>query len=368
MLKLSLVLTVFFAATALGFTANYTGIWPQELLFNAPNKATGWAHAGNEADNLIADSIFYADPVVIPQNDISTSFSQLENWGWAVFDEGLTPSFSISQEQVISYINDGSWNQFADTTTNDNGQITANITNVPLVEGVYPLLHLLTPNNHYGRSALWRFLDGTQTIVFEIDGTLTSNEFASVCSGLNTCSPSLRANATATVLFWYNQGYQIVYLSARPATFYEKTIQYLIEKGFPPGLLRLADSVSISESPETYKAEYLTTLQDAGLNIEYAYGSDDNDINAYLAAGLVGRQIFVPGSSGGDDGTVALGNDFSSHLANITNNINFPVAVIQGVRLTGSIGTVTNGSNDVSSATVFAPFFLLIVAVVAFLL
>ena len=54
-----------------------------------------------------------------------------------------------------------------------------------------------------------------------------------------------------------------------------------------------------------------------GLELWAAYGNGSTDIQAFEAGGIPKERTFILGSNGGDQGTVALGDDYVAHLADI---------------------------------------------------
>lgn len=351
----TLSITVFvWAALFCAFASAASDIWPQQVAFTPENDAEGWDSLTNSATDLIAAVVFDSHPyVVTPDNIDDSSPKQVGNWGFSLTNDGFIPSIDIEDEKVEYYIYDidlllvRDWKLSDDGNTDNDGEFDAGINELPSPGNVYPTLQLLTAKNYFGRSAIWRFLPGTNAVVFDVDGTITTSDFQALCTSTQVCTANIWEDAQNAVQAWYDKGYQIVYLSGRPATMYTLTVQFLIDNDFPPGLLRCADDLDQAVNDiEDYKTEYLDLLASAGLSIKYVYGNAVTDIAAYERAGIAKENTFIIGPNGGDDGTVDLGDSYSDHLDFIASA---PIALIPGIRLNGDIGTITN--DDDSSNT-----------------
>eukprot|EP00276_Gloeochaete_wittrockiana_P014613 CAMPEP_0184340710 /NCGR_PEP_ID=MMETSP1089-20130417/9358_1 /TAXON_ID=38269 ORGANISM="Gloeochaete wittrockiana, Strain SAG46.84" /NCGR_SAMPLE_ID=MMETSP1089 /ASSEMBLY_ACC=CAM_ASM_000445 /LENGTH=405 /DNA_ID=CAMNT_0026668637 /DNA_START=11 /DNA_END=1228 /DNA_ORIENTATION=+ len=351
----TLSITVFvWAALFCAFASAASNIWPQQVAFVPENNAEGWDNLDNSATDLIADVVFDAHPyVVTPDNIGDASPKQVGNWGFSLTSDGFIPSVDIEDEDVEYYIYDidlallRDWKSSGSGKTDNDGEFDGEINELPSIGNVYPTLQLLTAKNYFGRSAIWRFLPGTNAVVFDVDGTITTSDFQALCTSTQVCTANIWEDAQNAVQAWYDKGYQIVYLSGRPATMYTLTVQFLIDNNFPPGLLRCANDLDQAiNDVEDYKTEYLALLASAGLSIQYVYGNAVTDIAAYERAGFSKNNTFIIGPNGGDDDTVDLGESYSDHLSFISSA---PIALIPGIRLSGDIGPITNDDSSNSS-------------------
>eukprot|EP01096_Ripella_sp_DP13-Kostka_P003248 TRINITY_DN146_c0_g1_i1.p1 TRINITY_DN146_c0_g1~~TRINITY_DN146_c0_g1_i1.p1 ORF type:complete len:465 (+),score=222.37 TRINITY_DN146_c0_g1_i1:157-1395(+) len=350
----TLSITVFvWAALFCTFASAASNIWPQQVAFVPENNAEGWDGLSNSATDLIADVVFDSHPyVVTPDNLDASSPKHVGNWGFSLTNDGFIPSIDIEDEDIEYYIYDvdlllvRDWKLSDSGKTDNDGEFDAGINELPSAGNVYPTLQLLTAKNYFGRSAIWRFLPGTHAVVFDVDGTITTSDFQALCTSTQVCTANIWEDAQNAVQAWYDKGYQIVYLSGRPATMYTLTVQFLIDNNFPPGLLRCANDLDQAVNDvEDYKTEYLALLASAGLSIKYVYGNAVTDIAAYERAGIPKDNTFIIGPNGGNDDTVDLGESYSDHLDFISSA---PIALIPGIRLSGDIGPITN---DESSET-----------------
>jgi len=123
-----------------------------------------------------------------------------------------------------------------------------------------------------------------KSVIFDIDGTLTPrpDEFLEV-----------RPNAANFVRKYANDEYMIIYLSARFDWFEGLTKLWLKEKGFPEGLLSLADTIDDVVYPDIFKTRCLKSLQQCNFKFIAAYGDSTTDFIAYTNVGIPKAQIFA---------------------------------------------------------------------------
>lgn len=167
---------------------------------------------------------------------------------------------------------------------------------------------------------------GARLAVFDIDGTLTTSDwelFEDLIDDLfgplrHGVVPQAREGATEITWARADQGYVPVYLTGRPYWLTERTRGWLADMGMAPGVLVTTQSSTEVLPTESgvgdYKADTLARWQLAGLGIDLAYGNASTDIYAYAAAGIDGAATFILGRHGGEDDTVALGEDYLEHL------------------------------------------------------
>lgn len=151
-------------------------------------------------------------------------------------------------------------------------------------------------------------LRGTPLVVFSIDGSLT----ASV--SVTGRDPRLKPGAVDVVRFWQQQGYLIIYLTARPDMQQRLVSAWLATHNFPHGMLFFTPS--LSTEPLKQKMQFMKHLTDIGLCVQAAYGST-KDIPVYSNAGLDPERIFRVGGSHRrkhSSDCVSLENGYSPHL------------------------------------------------------
>lgn len=158
---------------------------------------------------------------------------------------------------------------------------------------------------------------GRKTIVFDIDGTLTLNDFEAVGDYLNVSTARAFAYAVETANLYRDRGYQIVFMTARPYWVARDTREWYAAMGLPQSIIThfsLSNEASMDAS--SYKKEYLDYLIDGvGLNIIRTYGNAQSDIDAYVYAGIPFSEIFIIGDLAGADGTTPIYGDYSVHYS-----------------------------------------------------
>jgi phosphatidate phosphatase PAH1 len=183
---------------------------------------------------------------------------------------------------------------------------------LPMVSTYHPGLYtirMLKDDASYGMGNLFYLKPGTQCIVFDCDGTLTTGDQEVVTQFICTATyDPERFNAAATMVrFWAAKGYQIVYLSGRQGTMYNWTMSWLIRHGFPPGPIHLTrtslPTLPTYSSVGKFKCDYMKGLVDKGLEIYAAYGNTGTDIKAYEEVGIPQERTWIMGPHGGDSGS-----------------------------------------------------------------
>ena len=168
---------------------------------------------------------------------------------------------------------------------------------------------------------------GVQAVVFDIDGTLTTDDFELVVRLFDQVysrayRPKLRPGAVDVARAWAARGALVVYLTARSDRLRHMTLETLQDAGFPPGVLRMADEESetlpTARGAGAFKTAALRHLQAAGVTVVAAYGNASTDILAYASAGIPPAQTFILGKHAGERGTAALA-DFLGQARDVAN-------------------------------------------------
>ncbi|MBM4352597.1 MAG: phosphatidylinositol transfer protein [Deltaproteobacteria bacterium] len=162
---------------------------------------------------------------------------------------------------------------------------------------------------------------GTQVVVFDVDGTLTTGDSELIKEIIGDLIhrrnvPELRAGGPAAARAWRDKGYLVLYLTGRPDLLYGITREWLVDKGFPPGVLHLTDTLHQAAPDEdgvgAYKTAFLELLARRGFSFAAAYGNATTDIQAYAAANIPKDRTFIAGKHGGESATTAL-SSYSTH-------------------------------------------------------
>lgn len=166
---------------------------------------------------------------------------------------------------------------------------------------------------------------GKKAVVFDIDGTLTTSDgelikeiVVDLLGGGTQYTEKMYADANTVVNLYAQKGYLIVYLTARPDLFTDISRKWLVDEGFPRGLLHLNEAESDffkgSDATVAYKTAYLKYLKEViGLDIVYAYGNADTDVWSYDAAGISKSNTFIIGKNAGMESTQPV-TSYTDHL------------------------------------------------------
>jgi len=130
---------------------------------------------------------------------------------------------------------------------------------------------------------------GARVVVTDIDGTLTTSEYAQAWDTLLSISPE--AHPGAADAFWAlaRKGYHIFYLTARPEFLEGRTQEWLVERGFPPGVSHTTLNhlgASGAAAIEYKVAELALLTAKLGYPPDYGFGNKDTDAAAYVQSGV----------------------------------------------------------------------------------
>jgi hypothetical protein len=126
---------------------------------------------------------------------------------------------------------------------------------------------------------------GRDVVVFDIDGTLTTDE------GSNAVQP----DAPAAVNAFVRKGYAVVYVTARWRAVQESsTRSWLSSNGFPDLPLYMSSTLLLDDqSKVTYKTQTLTTIEQGTPEVVGAYGDSSSDFTAYANVGVPTARVFA---------------------------------------------------------------------------
>jgi hypothetical protein len=189
--------------------------------------------------------------------------------------------------------------------------------------GRYPVRMLVRGDHSQAALTLFVLQPGAGAVVFDIDGTLTADDFQLVAQLFNellqgSYVPKVRPGGVDVVKAWAARGYLPVYLTGRPNQLRQISQSWLVQQGFSPGAVQLTDETSQSmpgDATAQYKTDFLQKLSGSAKAALYAaYGNAESDIQAYENAQIPKSRTFIIGSNAGKQGTVGL-KDYTSHLA-----------------------------------------------------
>lgn len=127
---------------------------------------------------------------------------------------------------------------------------------------------------------------GTPVVVSDVDGTLTATETAEYPALLSGSLPEPQPKAADTLAALSAKGYRIVYLTARPEWLTGRTKEFLSKNGFPPGIVHTTTGLTgaLGAAASTFKTGELAMLAAHGMKVEWAFGNQSSDADAYDAA------------------------------------------------------------------------------------
>lgn len=268
------------------------------------------------------------------------------------FSYGPT-SKDLEDERVRAFIADGcEWREVDSQFTDTDGRVAIHVDAGQFpATGAYPFRLVVAGDLTHAEGAVFVVKRDTPTVVFDIDGTLTTDDNEMVRGGIaeilrptgstvldlvglnekafDIAVELIDAHAEAyesardVVRYWVDRGYQPIYITARPYLFDPLTRDWLEVMDFPYAPVFTLDSVEQAvqgaEGALPYKIDKLSSLiDDAGLDIQFAYGNATSDICAYAEIGIDPAATYIIGQHAGKacDGyahTVAV-TDYPSHL------------------------------------------------------
>jgi phosphatidate phosphatase PAH1 len=126
---------------------------------------------------------------------------------------------------------------------------------------------------------------GQDVVVFDIDGTLTTDEGSS----------SVQPSAAAAVNAYVEKGYDVVYVTARWRPLQESsTRSWLASNGFPARTLVMSPNLLFSDSSKVrFKTSAMTQLEQGTPEIVGAYGDSSSDFTAYANVAVPRGRVFA---------------------------------------------------------------------------
>ena len=216
----------------------------------------------------------------------------------------------LEEELVAGYLRvgdcadpDGGWIDLGQGLTDTSGRLAFEVDPELVVEpGSYEFQLVVLGDLSRARGRVWVAPAGAPTVVFDVDGTLTTSDAELRDELLHGDSPEIFEGAAEVTRRWAHAGALVVYLTARPNMLSAQTRRWLEDNGAAPGVLRTTTNL-VESSPlavRWYKTDELVELLDwVELDVVAAYGNATTDVCAYAAAGLDPERTFIVGEHGG---------------------------------------------------------------------
>jgi hypothetical protein len=129
----------------------------------------------------------------------------------------------------------------------------------------------------------------TEIVVTDIDGTLTTSEYASATDVVGLPISEAHEGSPEMMRAFAQRGYHIFYLTARPEWMMPITREFLAKREFPEGVVHttLTGLGATGGAATDYKTVELGDLGTrTGVIPSYAFGNKDSDVQAYGNAGI----------------------------------------------------------------------------------
>ena len=131
--------------------------------------------------------------------------------------------------------------------------------------------------------------------VSDVDGTLTSSEWAAFGALLTQQPPAAHPGAPEALWALARRGYHIFYLTARPEWMDPTTHQWLTLRGFPPGIVHTTTGATgaLNSAAQRFKIDELTALRTRlGYAPDYGFGNRASDVATYNTVGVDPRHAW----------------------------------------------------------------------------
>jgi phosphatidate phosphatase PAH1 len=283
--------------------------------FDAPSRR-GFRHWGNNWLTWLYRPWHMVHDAIVPVGTSATVVGK--------FDYDAVLHKDLEDENIKVYITGtgmAGWQYLGRYRTNSDGKISVNAGARPV--GEYRVRMVVEGDLSHADGYLSVVEPGRQAVLFDIDGTLTTNDFEAAADYLGIKTASTYSYATETVQAYKDRGYQVIYLTGAPYWVTRDRREWFDRIGLQDYHYHSNPYGGGPIPPDTqgYKTDYLNyLLADVGLDIVRAYGNADTDIAAYAAAGLPKAETWIIGENAGADGTQALNGSYYTHFYNVVAN------------------------------------------------
>lgn len=237
------------------------------------------------------------------------------------FDYDAVLHKDLEDERVHVYLYGSGmsgWQYLGSQLTDSDGKIYVSIG--PRPAGEYRVRMVVEGDGSSVDGFLSVVEPGRETVLFDIDGTLTINDFEAYADYVGIKTAAAYYYAPETVRAYQQKGYQIVYLTARPYWVTRDAREWFGKQGLLGWHYRsnpYGDG-PIPPNTEQHKTDYVRYLRDTvGLKIVRAYGNATTDIAAYANGGIAKADTWIIGSHAGESGTQAIRGDYLGHYSSV---------------------------------------------------
>lgn len=209
----------------------------------------------------------------------------------------------VAGENLYFFAGEGdTWTQIATTTTDSTGKFSVTLPESAVFDtGNHRILTVLGANGACVESGVFVWPEDTQLITTDIDATLTISDDENIRQMFTDITYVQKQAPLADVMMntWYDKGYEVSYVTARPWDYQGYSRVWLREEGFPFGPLELAEGFVHGSSAAVYKQAFVERLLALGFDFVAAYGNALSDVDGFLDGGIPVELVWTMGESAG---------------------------------------------------------------------
>jgi phosphatidate phosphatase PAH1 len=220
----------------------------------------------------------------------SADTQSIEGWiSYGTIDKALE-----DEDVDVFACRESQWQNIGSARTDDEGHFALALGDDRLPVGLRDMFVSVVGDRSGTGFLAYVAPDASPLVVSDVDGTLTSSENAFLETLTLGIEPDAQPNAADAYQRATNEGFQLVYVTARGNQNTDLTRQWLTDKGFPRGPVRLSPSFVTLPGQDTidYKTSTIQALADA-LPLQAGVGNRDSDITAYTNVGVAADHIFI---------------------------------------------------------------------------
>lgn len=217
----------------------------------------------------------------------------------------------------------GEWLDIAQGTTNGDGRVTLMVPNQQIpAPGRYAYQIVVHGDLSRAHGAIYVLEPGTEIVVFDIDGTLTTDDGELIEQMATGSEPEKQPGSDQVARRYAAAGYLPVYMSGRLYMLRAGSIEWLRRHKFPPGPVITTQSFGQArpgnEHVGQFKAAALRELVgQKRLVIKAAYGNADSDVCAYAQTGIAPTKTFITGKKAKQCGTHPPAQPLPSYIEHL---------------------------------------------------
>lgn len=195
----------------------------------------------------------------------------------------------------------GAWLDVAQGTTNGDGRVALTVPKKLIPSpGRYAYQVVVHGDLSRVHGAIYVLEPATEIVVFDIDGTLTTDDGELIEQMGTGREPEKQPGSEQVARRYAAAGYLPVYMSGRMYMLRSGSIEWLRRHKFPPGPVITTESFGDALPGNEYVGRFKTAaLRDLvgnkGLVIKAAYGNADTDVCAYAQTGIPAASTFIVG-------------------------------------------------------------------------